>query len=144
MVYFFLHHRTDPCCQSQNLINDLLIKNTNIHNHHFDDHFRRQFLHVLFLLLEVMAFPFQSVRVFDKNVWNTKMKTYIRRWWRARSEDKRRREKQRCMGERQQIMLWQITQQANKNDYRRSVFTRKTLKLFRLFITHTQTILYTM
>lgn len=48
------------------------------------------------------------------------------------------------MGERQQIMLWQTTQQANKNDYRRSVFTRKILKLFRLFITHTQTILYTM
>lgn len=48
------------------------------------------------------------------------------------------------MRERQQIMLWQIIQQANKNDYRRSWFSQEILKLFRLFITHTQTILYTM
>lgn len=46
------------------------------------------------------------------------------------------------MRERQQIMLWQITQQANKNDYRRLVgrFSQEILKLFRLFITHTQTL----
>lgn len=36
---------------------------------------------------------------------------------------KKTREKKH-MGERQQIMYPQITQRANKNDYRRSVFTR--------------------